>query len=242
MTNTDAVARIAKLLEVHLGLPHQKKRRTDPLAMLIGTLLSQNTNDLNSHRAYVELRRRFPTWKKVAEAPVGAIAAAIKVGGMKNQKSRRIKALLRRLHIDYGSYRLRGIEKMKNDEVISLLTSYHGIGFKTAACVLLFSLRREVFPVDTHIHRICNRLGLVQTKNPVQTFEAMSTLVPRGKSYSFHTNLIRFGRTTCLAQRPRCGMCPLYDACVFAEKERFASAKISASTRRNSKFMLLDEI
>ena len=242
MSHTADAAHIAELLESHLGRPHQKKKRTDPLAMLIGTLLSQNTNDLNSHRAYVELRRRFPTWKKTAEAPAAAIASAIKVGGMKNQKSQRIKALLRRVHDDYGTYRLRDIEKMRNDAVIALLTSYHGIGFKTAACVLLFSLRREVFPVDTHIHRICNRLGLVQTKNPVQTFEAMSSLVPKGKSYSFHTNLIRFGRTTCLAQRPQCGACPLYDECAFPDKERFANAKISTSIRRNSQFMLLDEI
>ena len=94
MTKEQAVARNIQSLERHLGVPHQKRERTDPLAMLIGTLLSQNTNDRNSHRAYLELRRRFPTWKKVAEAPVGAIASAIKVGGMKNQKSSRIKALL----------------------------------------------------------------------------------------------------------------------------------------------------
>ncbi len=242
MTKEHAVDRNIQLLEIHLGVPRQKKKRTDPLDMLIGTLLSQNTNDRNSHRAYLELRRRFPTWKKVAEAPVGAIASAIKVGGMKNQKSRRIKALIRSIHKDYGSYRLRGIEEMNNDEVISTLTAFHGIGFKTAACVLLFSLRREVFPVDTHIHRICNRLGLVKTKTPDQTFEAMRPFVPEGKSYSFHTNLIRFGRTVCLAQRPRCGECLLYDGCVFPGKEKFASEKISPSSRRNSNFMLLDEI
>ncbi len=242
MTKVQAAARNIQLLERHLGVPHQKKKRTEPLDMLIGTLLSQNTNDRNSHRAYLELRRKFPTWKKVAEAPVGAIASAIKVGGMKNQKSSRIKALLQMVRKDYGSYRLRGIEKMNNDKVISTLTAFYGIGFKTAACVLLFSLRREVFPVDTHIHRICNRLGLVETKTPDRTFEAMKSLVPKGKSYSFHTNLIRFGRTVCLAHRPRCGRCPLYDGCVFPEKEKFASEKSSPSSRRNSNFMLLDEI
>ncbi len=242
MTNETAVTRIIHLLEFHLGIPRQKKERTDPLDMLIGTLLSQNTNDRNSHRAYLELRKRFPTWKKVAEAPVGAIASAIKVGGMKNQKSSRIKALLRTVHKDYGSYRIRGLEKMKKDEIISMITGFHGIGFKTAACVLLFSLRREVFPVDTHIHRICNRLGLIKTKTPDQTFETMKLLVPEGKSYSFHTNLIRFGRTICLAQRPRCGQCPLYDACAFSEKEKFADQKTTVTSRKNSNFMLLDEI
>ncbi|MGA7160559.1 MAG: endonuclease III [Bacteroidota bacterium] len=242
MTNDHAVIRVIHLLDLHLGIPRQKKKRTDPLDMLIGTLLSQNTNDKNSHRAYLQLRKKFPTWKRVAEAPIGAIASAIKVGGMKNQKSRRIKALLLRVHNEYGSYHLKGIEKMKNDAVISMLTAFHGIGFKTAACVLLFSLRREVFPVDTHIHRICNRLGLVETKTPDQTFEAMKTIVPKGKSYSFHTNLIRFGRGICTAQRPRCLQCPLYDLCTFSDKEKFASQKATLSSRRDQNFMLLDEI
>jgi endonuclease-3 len=242
MKRTSKEFRIIRLLESHIGIPRQRKKRADPLDMLIGTLLSQNTNDRNSHRAYVELRKRFPTWKKVADAPVNAIASAIRVGGMKNQKSKRIKGLLRTVHEQFGSYRLRGIEKMTNDEVISILTDFHGIGFKTAACVLLFSLRREVFPVDTHIHRICNRLGLVRTRTPDKSFEAMKSLIPEGKSYSFHTNLIRFGRTICIARRPRCGQCPLYDQCLFAGKEMFASAKRSTSPRHNTDFMLLDEI
>jgi endonuclease-3 len=236
------IVKVIDLLEVNLGVPRQKKARTDPLDMLIGTLLSQNTNDRNSHRAYRKLRSRFPTWKKVAGAPVGAIASAIRVGGMKNQKSKRIKALLKNILEKNGSYSLRVLKGMNDNDVIEMLTSFNGIGYKTAACVLLFSLRREVFPVDTHIHRISNRLGLVETKTPEKTFEAMKPLVPKGKSYSFHTNLIRFGRTVCIAQRPRCGQCPLYDECVFSRKEMYASAKHPVSSRRNTDFMLLDEI
>jgi endonuclease III len=234
--------RVIRILQSYLGVPRQKKARTDPLDMLIGTLLSQNTNDRNSHRAYTELRRRFPTWEKVAGAPVGAIASAIRVGGMKNQKSKRIKALLKKIFVKDGSYSLHGLKGMNDDDVMEMLTSFNGIGYKTAACVLLFSLRREVFPVDTHIHRISNRLGLVETKTPEKTFEAMKTLVPKRKSYSFHTNLIRFGRTVCLAQRPRCGQCPLYDECVFSRKEMYASEKHPVSSRHNTDFMLLDEI
>jgi endonuclease-3 len=188
------------------------------------------------------LRRRFPTWEKVAGAPVGAIASAIRVGGMKNQKSKRIKALLKKIFVKNGSYSLHVLKRMNDDDVMEMLTSFNGIGYKTAACVLLFSLRREVFPVDTHIHRISNRLGLVETKTPEKTFEAMKTLVPKRKSYSFHTNLIRFGRTVCLAQRPRCGQCPLYDECVFSRKEMYASEKHPVSSRHNTDFMLLDEI
>lgn len=236
------VVRVNRVLESTLGVPRQKKARTDPLDMLIGTLLSQNTNDRNSHRAYIELRRRFPTWEKVAGARVAAIASAIRVGGMKNQKSRRIKSLLKKIHEKYGSYSLHRLKGMNNEDVVEMLTSFNGIGYKTAACVLLFSLRRDVFPVDTHIHRICNRLGLVETKTPDKSFEAMKPLVPKGKSYSFHTNLIRFGRTVCIAQKPRCGQCPLYDECVFSRKEVYASTKHPVSSRQNTDFMLLDEI
>jgi len=225
-----------------MGVPRQKRQKADPLDMLIGTLLSQNTNDRNSHRAYVQLRKKFPTWKKVAKAPVGAIAAAIRVGGMKNLKSRRIKRLLSDVHKKYGNYRLRDIHKLSNAEIISHLTSFEGIGFKTASCVLLFSLRRDVFPVDTHIHRICNRLGLVATKSPDKTYEAMKSLVPKGKAYSFHTNLIRFGRTVCLARSPRCGQCPLYDHCRYPEKEKMAIQRPQSAPRANANFMLLDEI
>jgi endonuclease-3 len=210
--------------------------------MLIGTVLSQNTNDRNSHRAYLQLRKSYPTWKKVAEAPVAGIASAIKVGGMKNLKSRRIKKLLLGVHKENGGYRLNKLELMSDDDIISMLTGYDGIGFKTAACVLLFSLRRDVFPVDTHIHRISNRLGLVRTKTPEKTFEAMRLLVPKGKAYSFHTNLIRFGRKVCLARNPRCGDCPLYDECEFSEKETHATREPGATSRHNVDFMLLDEI
>ncbi len=229
-------------LEQLQGTPQQKHQRADPLDMLIGTLLSQNTNDKNSHQAYIQLRKKFPTWKNAAEASVSAIAAAIRVGGMKNQKSRRIKKLLHEIHRQFGGYKLKGIERWDNKKIIERLTSFDGIGYKTAACVALFSLRREIFPVDTHIHRILNRLGIVRTKTPDKTFEAMQGKIPEGKSYSFHTNLIRFGRTVCLAQRPRCGICPLFDECAFPEKEKFAAAKLLAGKRRDPNFMLLDEI
>jgi endonuclease III len=236
------VLKIIRFLENCLGIPRQKEARTGVLDMLIGTLLSQNTNDRNSHRAYVQLRKRYPTWKRVAEAPVAGIASAIKVGGMKNLKSRRIKKLLKEVREKNGGYRLRDLERMSDDEAISMLIEYDGIGFKTAACVLLFSLRRGVFPVDTHIHRICNRLGLVRTKTPDKTFEGMKLLVPNGKSYSFHTNLIRFGRKICLARNPRCGQCPLYDECEFSGKEIHAQRKTGAKMRVSADFMLLDEI
>jgi endonuclease-3 len=128
-----------------------------------------------------------------------------------------------------------------NDEVIEELTTLNGVGFKTASCVLLFSMGRDVFPVDTHIHRICNRLGIVQTKTPEATYEEMKTMVPKGKGYSLHTNLIRFGRKVCRSANPACNICPLYDECAFDGKGTRRPAKRSSSTADHD-FMLLDNV
>ena len=234
--------RITRGLEHLLGVPRPKGKPTAPIDMLIGTLLSQNTNDRNSYRAYKSLRMKYPSWKEVADARTAGIAAAIRVGGMANQKSRRIKELLRDLNDDFDSFDLQSLRSKSDDEAIAVLTSYRGIGVKTAACVLLFSFRKDVFPVDTHVHRICNRLGLVHTKTPEKTFLSMKSLFPAGKAYSLHTNLIRFGRTICLARNPRCENCPFYDECQYPAKRRRVHLPDDAARHRGSHFMLLDHL
>ncbi len=228
------VTRVVRMVEV-LNRLYGKRRKSGnpstPLDTLIGTLLSQNTNDTNSHRAWINLRHKFPTWEAAAAAPWQSVAAAIKVGGLKNQKARRIKEILRRVKRDWGAYSLNALRRKTNDEVMEYLLSMKGIGEKTAACVLVFSLNRDVFPVDTHIHRICNRLGLVATKSAEETFHAIASLVPRGRAYSFHVNLIRFGREVCRSRRPLCRNCTLFDECVFVQKHAFAEVSTSAVSR-----------
>jgi endonuclease-3 len=210
--------------------------------MLIATILSQNTSDKNSHRAYKELRRRFPTWQSVAEARPSALRAAIRVGGMANQKAPRIQKVLRQLRDDCGRYSLEPLRQMSDDEVLRRLTDFDGVGVKTAACVLLFSLGRDVFPVDTHVHRLCNRLGLVQDcPTPDKTFEAMRGLTPPGKAYSLHTNMIRFGRMTCRSNSPACERCPLFRECRYPGKRRRKSPSPRLSSV-NHEFMLLDNV
>lgn len=218
--------------------------RSKPLDSLIATLLSQNTNDRNSHQAWLNLRRKFPTWEKVADAPAGQIARAIEVGGLKNRKAKRIKQILRRVRRETGKFDLRFLKGKTNEEAISYLLSMKGVGLKTAACVLVFSLGRDVFPVDTHIHRLCNRLGLVKTKTAEQTYEQTQALVPEGRAYSFHVNLIRFGRKICRAQNPLCGLCPLFDACVFPQKDLHAMRQMPGTkgSARNVDFMILDHL
>lgn len=234
--------RIATKLEEFLGVPQQAKRLPAPLDMLIATILSQNTNDKNSHRAYTNLRKRFPRWEDVAEAPLRSLIAAIKVGGMANQKSVRIQETLHAIKKRYGRYDLSFLKRRMNDEVLDELVLLNGVGKKTAACVLLFSLGRDVFPVDTHVHRICNRLGLAVTRTPEKTFDAMKPLVPKGRGYSFHTNLIRFGRKICRSANPACDICPLYDECVFAGRKSPLRSIRRAPSRADHDFMLLDNV
>jgi endonuclease-3 len=232
--------RAAVKLEKTLGMPRQQRTLPPPLSMLIATILSQNTNDKNSHRAFMQLKESFPRWEDAASAHTASIRSAIKTGGMANQKSKRIKEALAAVKARYGVYDLSALRKKSDDKVIEELTSLKGVGFKTASCVLLFSLGRDVFPVDTHVHRICNRLGLVKTKTPEKTYEAMKNIFPKGRGYAFHTNLIRFGRRICRSANPLCDICPLFHECTFAGKKR--QRRTHAASRADHDFMLLDNV
>jgi endonuclease-3 len=235
-------ALVSRLLEAHMGVPERRRPLPDPLDMLIATILSQNTNDKNSHRAYTELRRRFPSWDLVAAARRSAIRSAIRSGGMVNQKSSRIREALEAVRIRYGKYDLSPLKRKSSDRVITELTGLKGVGAKTAACVLLFSLGRDVFPVDTHVHRLCTRLGLApEGTNPEKTYRLMKDLIPSGKGHTLHTNLIRFGRTVCRSGRPLCGACPLYSLCEFDGKGVRAGRR-SAPSGTDHDFMLLDNV
>jgi endonuclease III len=230
------------MLETSLGTPVQAATLPRPLDMLIATILSQNTNDKNSHRAYTRLRKKYKRWKDVADAPLRGIIAAIRVGGMANQKSVRIKGTLAAVKKRFGGYSLAALGKMDSNAVIENLTRIDGVGIKTASCVLLFSMGRDVFPVDTHVHRICGRLGLAPgCTTPEKTSHSMKSLIPKGKAYSFHTNLIRFGRRICRSNNPACDICPLYETCVFSGKRRSNHAR-RATLSTDHDFMLLDNV
>ncbi len=233
--------RIILALERELGIPRQPTPLPPPLDMLVATVLSQNTNDKNSHRAFTLLRERFSTWDKAAAAPLRSLKSAIRVGGMANQKGPRIKNILTQVNSRYGRMDLSALEAKSNEEIIAELTDLDGVGPKTAACVLLFSLGRDVFPVDTHVHRICTRLGLApDSGSPERTFESMKPLIPRGKGYSFHTNLIRFGRKICRSNKPSCGICPVFAECIYPGKRKTVARRRESSADHD--FMLLDNV
>ena len=211
---------IARRLSRAYGAP-PAPRRLPPLDELVLTILSQNTSDTNRDRAYADLRRTFPTWEDVADAPVGAIAKAIRRGGLASTKSPRIKAVLRGLRdegiaLDERALtRLPGVAPGESDDVLwDRLVGLPGVGPKTAACVLLFSLGRPFFPVDTHVHRVAVRLGLVAPKaSAVRAQAELQAVLRADEMYDVHMNLIRHGRAVCAAQRPLCSECVLWDLC-----------------------------
>jgi endonuclease III len=239
---TRRVLKIASALEEYLGRPQPSRRKSRPLDSLIATLLSQNTNDRNSYRAWLSLKREYPTWETVHAAPTRNVAHAIEVGGLKNQKARRIKAILRSILREHGTFSLDFLKSMSDEEAMDYLLAMKGVGSKTAACVLVFSLGRDVFPVDTHIHRICNRLGLVKTKSADETFDAMKELVPAGHGYPFHVNLIQYGRQTCRAVNPLCGQCVLYDECTFPLKQGNQLLTSAAPRSHGTDFLITEKI
>ncbi len=203
-----------KLLE-HFGSP-EWPNPMPPLDELVSTILSQNTNDANRDRAYQGLRRRFPTWEQVRDASVEEVVQAIRPAGLANQKGPRIQQVLREITFQHGSLDLGFLAGMPPEDVSAWLRAFKGVGPKTAAIVLLFSLGKPAFPVDTHIYRVSGRIGLRPAKmSAEQTHAHLARLLPPESYYAAHLNLIRLGREICQARRPNCPVCPLQDLCDY---------------------------
>jgi endonuclease-3 len=196
-----------------------KWERSGPaLDQLILTVLSQNTNDRNSTEGFRRLKAAFRNWEAVEKAPARQVAAAIRVSGLSNTKSVRIQEMLRRLRKERGAYSLEFLKKAEAQSAQEYLLSIPGVGPKTAACVLLFSFGKPVFPVDTHIHRVTQRLGILGPKvNAVEAHRQLQALVPAEIVYPLHLLLIRHGRETCHARNPACAHCVLLSMCPFGK-------------------------
>lgn len=186
----------------------------DPLDELINTILSQNTNDRNRDKAYHALRATFPTWVEVRDAPAQQVIQAIRPAGLANQKGPRIQQVLRRITAERGELDLNFLRDWSTAEAKAWLTSLDGVGPKTASIVLLFALGKPAFPVDTHIHRVTGRLGLLPPKTSAdKAHEILEELVPPEWYHAFHLNVIEHGRQVCKAQRPQCARCTLQARC-----------------------------
>lgn len=194
--------------------PQPWRLRNEPITELIETILSQNTSDLNSHRAFGSLWERFGSWRAIQEAPVDEVATAIHIGGLSRVKAPRIQAVLEELQRRTGGWDLSFLRDLPLPEAKAWLRSLPGVGPKTAACVLLFAVGLPALPVDTHVYRVARRLGLIEQRlSPDDAHEALERLVAPEQVYEFHMLLIQHGRRLCKAPRPLCHACPLNDIC-----------------------------
>jgi endonuclease-3 len=205
-----------RLLQVY-GLPVWREP-LPPVDELVSTILSQNTNDTNRDRAFNSLRRAFPSWEAVRDAPVEAVIDAIRTAGLANQKGPRIQAVLRQITLERGSLDLSFLQGMPDQEAYEWLIRFNGVGPKTASIILLFSLEKMFFPVDTHIYRVSGRIGLRPEKVTVeQAHRVLGDLFPPETYYAAHLNIIRLGREICHPRNPECLVCPVNEFCQYYE-------------------------
>lgn len=237
MTIKENIKKVNILLIKYFGIPKRPKKLPNPVDTLIATILSQNTNDRNSYQAYQNLKHKYNSWNDLSKVPRVEIEKTIKVAGLGKQKSAAIKSFLSSMQKKNKNNDLLHINKMSDEDILTELTSIKGIGVKTASCVLLFSLDRNVCPVDTHVHRTLNRIGIIKTNTPDKAFEKIKGELSEGIAHQFHTNLIKLGREICKPAKPLCSVCPLLKICKFKKKNLQ-----NVDKKRGNGFLLLDSI
>jgi endonuclease III len=210
---------INTVLADYYDTPTRPESRIDPLSELVAVVLSQHTSDVNSERAFHSLRARYPDWESVRRAPTPDVADAIRSGGLAVIKAARIQRILGQILDARGELSLDFLAERSLDEARAFLRGLDGVGPKSAACVLLFSLDKPAMPVDTHVHRVAGRLGLIPRGTTAEAaHEQLERLVPPDEVYRFHVNLIWHGRKICKAPRPRCAVCPVNPLCPYPSK------------------------
>ncbi len=188
---------------------------------LISTILSQNTNDINRDRAFTQLKKRFKTWEEVRDADAHAVIEAIRSAGLANQKGPRIQKVLRQITAERGSLDLSFLIKLPEEEAWEYLVKFKGVGPKTASIVLLFSLGKAAFPVDTHIQRVTGRVGLRPEKmSNEKAHRHLAELFPPETYKAVHLNIIRLGREVCHPRKPACEICVLQSLCDYYQKSQ----------------------
>jgi endonuclease-3 len=218
------IEEVDKRLKRIYGEP--RKSSKDAVSQLVATMLSQATTDIQTARSFEELRRRFPNWIQVRDAPAAEIAKAIHSSGLSKQKAPRIKQALQHISRERGRIELSFLKKMPVANARRWLLGIEGVGPKTASIVLLFSFRRPLFPVDTHIYRVTKRLGWIpQDVSVDHAHHILTDAVPSRLHYRLHLNLIEHGREICRARKPRCEVCTLTDLCEYY-------ARVGAGTQK----------
>ncbi len=208
-----AIEEVIELLEQEYG-PRKWQPDRAPIDVLIGTILSQNTSDANSGRAFASLKASFDSWEAVASAPAEHIAHLIKSGGLSQIKAVRIKQVLEQIEKEQGRISLDSLKSMNIAKAEDYLMRLPGVGHKTASCVLLFSLRKPSLPVDTHVFRVAKRLGLIDSRVSIEKAHSLlQEQTPPSKVYQLHIHMIEHGRRICHARQPRCNRCILRGTC-----------------------------
>lgn len=187
-----------------------------PMDELVSCILSQSTTDANRDRGFEALKQAFPTWGALADAPLEAVVEAIRPAGLANQKAPRIQNALRQIFAERGAYSIDFLADLPMDEAKAWLMHLDGVGPKTAAIVMCFAFNRPAFPVDTHIHRVCQRIGFISEKTSAEeAHPIMEAIIPQDAYYAFHLHLIRLGREICTARRAYCDRCPITAHCRY---------------------------
>lgn len=188
----------------------------NPVDTLVETILSQNTTDINSHRSFLALKKVYPDWHDLLGEPRSRVATVIRSGGLPDIKAGRILAALEFINSERGRIELDFLRAMSPQDADRWLAQMKGVGPKTRSIVLLFSLGMDAFPVDTHVHRVSKRLGLIGPKVTREKAQpALEAIVPRSQYYNFHINLIEHGRLVCRARNPACDDCVVSDECSY---------------------------
>jgi endonuclease-3 len=210
-------AQVDRVLEARYGPPRRRRQRRDLVGTLVHTILSQNTSDVNSGRAFERLQERFRSWEGVRDAPRRAVVDAIRPAGLGALKAPRIQGVLRTITQERGGrLSLDFLRRWPVDRAKLWLCSLHGVGPKTAAIILIFGVGKPAFAVDTHVHRVGRRIGLIPWQmSAVHAHDWMEALVPPRRYGPFHLLLVRHGREVCRAGRPRCEICPVRRMCRF---------------------------
>ena len=215
-------------LEERYGRPLWRGPALDPVSELVAVILSQNTSDVNSQRAFAALRTRYADWQAVIDAPTDELEETIRPGGLARTKAPRIQMVLREIVMERGELELDFLRELPLMEARDWLSRLPGIGPKSAAIVLLFSMGRPALPVDTHVYRVSRRLGMLPPKtDAARAHDILQAALRDDEVYAFHVELVRHGRDTCRAPRPQCQLCPLTERCAYF-------AELAAADRRGT--------
>jgi endonuclease III len=192
--------------------------RADPMHELVGTILSHRTTHANEVTAYRTMRERFPTWEAVRDAPLADLTDAIKAANYPEVKAPYIQNMLAHLIRETGSANIDFLRDLSTEEAMKWLTDLPGIGLKTATLLLLFNFQKPVLPVDTHVHRVTQRIGAIGPKVSAEKAHTLllACLPPdAGELFNFHKHFYWHGQRICTWYTPKCAECVLRDMCDF---------------------------